>query len=319
MKLFKDIPFEKYDDARYCYEYLNAHKTIGDENANYNGIFHIHWRGPVDNNKVILQLKSILATQEVEKIFFWIENDLVTLTSPKYINLIQLRKYVDIKVFDKSIFYQATGDPKNKERIWMYYTGLHGDKRYKTDMFRWIILNIYGGVYTDADTLLLRDLREIKINNWSSSWGRANISNCAEGCIIKLEKGSNVYEQMYLNNPNNSQCFLLIQNDLPQAYNFNYENLIFTPLPCAFFDMVWNDYDNNDLEFLTLNNFDHFFQKTDKEINIDNFFKGCFGYHWHGRWNMPEFKDSYAGKLNEHLDKIIEEKYNIKLYKIFQD
>lgn len=314
MKTFEEIPLEKYNDTKYCFDYLNNNKIIGGENTEYNGIFHVHWRGPIDNNKVILQLKSILATQYIQKIYFWIENSLMTMMSINYKNLIQLQEYVEIKIFDKSIFEQAMGDSKNKERIWMYYNALHGDRRYKTDMLRWIVLNIYGGVYTDADTLLLRDLRDLHIKNWCSKWG---VEPYAEGCIIKLEKGSNVYEQMYLNDPKNPQCFLNIQNNLPEAFNYKHKNLNITSLPNAFFDIVWNEEDK-DVPYLSFNNFNYFFKETDKEITLDNFMKGCFAYHWHNRWAAAELKNSFAGKLNEQLDKIIEEKYNIKPYKIFK-
>jgi hypothetical protein len=313
MKILKDIPIKFYDDTTYCYNYLNTHKTIGDEDVEYDGIFHVHWRGPIDNDKVILQLKSILATQEVKKIYFWIENNLVTLTSPGYIKLNQLHKYVEIKVFDKSIFDQATGDPKNKQRIWMYYNMMQADRRIKSDFFRFIILNIYGGVYTDLDTFLLRDIRDIKLKNWSSKWGEFPV---AEFCILKLEKGSDVYEQMYLNNPNNSQCYSIGDlSDSPLSHKYQNINLI--SLPTSFFDIVWPNEDK-DLSYLTFNNFNYFFKKTDKEISLNNFFKGCFAYHWHSRWEHLELKDSFAGRLNQDLDRIIEEKYNIKLYKIFQ-
>ena len=318
MKLLKDIPQEKYNDTIYINDFLNSHDTIGNEkNVNYNGIFHIHWRGPIDNDKVILQIKSTLATQKVFKIYFWIEDNLTTMMSSGYNKLIQFHKYVEIKEFNKNIFNQATGNINNKEKIWSYYSRHHGDRRYKTDILRWVILNIYGGVYTDADTLLLRDLRDIKINNWSSKWG---VDPYAECCILKLEKGSDMYEQMYLNNPNNPQCFLLIQNNLPEAFNYKYDNLTFTSLPSAFFDIVWNleMLKHRDLLFLTFSEFEHFFENTDIEITLDNFFKGCFAYHWHNRWDFPELKNSFAGKLNQQFDKIIEQKYNIKPIKIFQ-
>jgi len=314
MKTLTDIPIEQYSNTQHCYEYLNSYKTIGDEETEYNGIFHVHWRGPIDNDKVILQIKSTLATQEIDKIYFWIENHMTTFMSQGYPKLNQFHKHVEIKVFDKSIFDQATGNQKNKDRIWMYYNMTHPDRRYKTDMFRWIILNIYGGVYTDADTFLLRDVRDIKLKNWCSKWCQAPY---LEGCIIKLEKGSDVYEQMYLNNPNIPQCFLMIQNYMPEAFNFKYTNLNITSLPNTFFDIVWPNMDS-DFECLTLNNFDKFFKETDKDINLNNFFKGCFAYHWHNRWDEPELKNSFAGRLNQHLDQIIEEKYNINPIKIFQ-
>jgi len=319
MKILKDIPKDKYNDFRYCLNYLRTNKTIGDEeDVDYNGIFHVHWRGPIDNDKVILQIKSTLATQHVEKIYFWIENFITTITSPSYIKLNQFKKYVEVKVFDKNILTLAQGEQKHKDKIWQYYSMHHPDRRYKTDILRWVVTSIYGGVYTDADTLLLRDLRNIHINNWSSKWG---VCECAEACILKLEKGSNIYEQMYLNNPNNVQCFLLIKNSIPDAYSYRYDNLDFTSLPTAFFDIVWgNEYPfNEEIDGLFFKGFENFFEKIDKDknITIDNFFKRCFAYHWHNKWNMPELKDSMAGKLNIDIDKKIEEKYNIKPMKIF--
>jgi len=314
METLKDISLEKYNDAQYCYDYLNSHKTIGDEETEYNGIFHVHWRGPIDNDKIILQIKSTLATQEVDKIFFWIEDPLTTFMSPSYPKLNQFNKYVETKVFDKKILNQASGQQKHKDKIWQYYTMNIHDKRYKTDIFRWIILNIYGGLYTDLDTFLLRDVRDLKIKNWCSKWCE---DPYIEACILKLEKGSDVYEQMYLNNPNNPQCFNLYVGNYPEAWSFKHKNLNITSLPTNFFDMAWPA-TNIGSPVLSIENFDKFFERTDKEITLDNFFKGCFSYHWHNRWDRPEYIDSPAGKLNAQLDEIIQEKYSIKPIKIFQ-
>lgn len=314
MKTLEGIPFEHYDDAEYCHNYLNSNKTIGSEDTSYNGLFHVHWMGPLDNDKIILQIKSILATQKVKKIYFWIANNLTTLTSPEYVKLNQFHKYVEVKEFNKEVFDQASGDKNHREKIWIIYNTPFGDRRIKTDLFRHVILNIYGGVYTDVDTFLLRDLRDIKLKNWSSKWGRDLL---AEFCILKLEKGSDVYEQMYLNNPN-TMCYWVgdIYNNSPFSYEHNNINL--TSLPTAFFDIVWPNQDMN-LSCLTFNHFKYFFKETNKDVNLDNFFKGCFAYHWHNNWNAPELKNSFAGKLNADLDKIIEKKYNIKPIKIFQN
>jgi len=315
MKILKDIPKDKYDDYKYCLDYLRTNKTIGnEENVDYRGIFHVHWRGPIDTDKVILQIKSTLATQHVEKIYFWIENLLTTMISPSYVKLNQFRKYVEVKIFDKNILNLIKGEQKHKDKIWQYYSMHHADRRYKTDILRWVITSIYGGIYTDADTLMLRDVRDIKINNWSSKWGTGDF---AEACILKLEKGSNVYEQMYLNNPNSIQCFLLLKDSMPDAFSFRYDNLDFTALPTAFFDIVWS-YDNRDIDGIKFLSFGDFFKSTTDEITLDNFMKGCFAYHWHNHWTSPELKKSYAGRLNADIDRIIEEKYNIKPIKIFQ-
>ena len=313
MKTLKSIPLEKYDDTEFVYNFLNENETIGDEDAEYNGLWHVHWRSSLDNNKVILQIKSILATQYVTKIYFWIENEEVTKNSPSYPNLMQFKDFIEIKIFDKKIIYSAPGKSGVNKWVGFYYDEQQSDVRYKTDIFKPVILSIYGGMYTDLDTLMLRDVRDIKVKNWSSRWGNADFMEC---CILKLEKGSLVYQNLFLNDPRNPQCFLNLKNELPQAFNYKYDNIDVTSLPSTFFDIIWINKDT-ELSFFPINESYKFFEETNKEITMDNFFKGCFSYHWHNYWNNPELKKSFAGRLNEDLDRIIEEKYNIKPNKIF--
>ena len=111
MEILKDLSKEEYNDYRSCLKFLKENKTIGNEDADYNGIFHVHWRRPIDNDKVILQIKSTLATQKVNKIYFWIEDELVTKGFPPnklslgYSKLLQFKDYVEFKVFDKNYFW----------------------------------------------------------------------------------------------------------------------------------------------------------------------------------------------------------------------
>jgi len=317
METLNGLSKEDYNNYKSCLKYLNENKTIGNEDAEYNGIFHVHWRGPIDNNKVTFQIKSILATQYVTKIYFWIENLLTTLQSRCYPNLAQLAKYVQIRVFDKSIMDKL--DSPYKEQIWNIYALNNGDRRYRTDIFRWCILNIYGGTYSDADTLFLRDIRDIKIKNWSAKWAQ---DDYAEACILHLEQGNKVAENIYLNNPYDARCFLMMINDMPEAYSYKHKNLDFTSLPSYFFDIIWGHEHCQGERGIMLKNvkmktFDDFFTKMNIDITLDEFFPGCFTYHWHNRWDAPELKDSIAGKLNEDIDRIIKEKYNITPAKIF--
>lgn len=314
MKLLEEIPVEKYDDVDYVLKYLNTHEIIGnEEDVEYNGIFHVHWRGPIDNDKIILQVKSVLATQEVKKFYFWIENSITTMFSLGFPKINQFKDIVEVKVFDKDIMYQVNGDINNTEMIWSYYNRNHADYRYKSDILRWVALNIYGGIWLGGDMFLLRDLRDIRINNWSSKWPHEPY---AEAECLKLEKGHNAYEQLYLNNKTNPYCYVMFYKDLIGAFSFEYDNLEFTSLPSPFFDIVFAG--REEVTSLPFSKFDQFFEETDQEVNMDNFLKGCFAYHWHNRWDFPELKNSFAGKLNIHLDEIIKSKYNINPIKIFQ-
>ena len=116
----------------------------------------------------------------------------------------------------------------------------------------------------------------------------------------------------------------MLKNDLPEAYSFRYDNLNFTALPSSFFDILWGHDDcylrpgaEVEIGNLRMKTFSNFFEEINDEISIDNFFSGCFAFHWHNRWDAPELKNSYAGKLNSDLDRIIKEKYNINPMKIF--
>ena len=57
-----------------------------------------------------------------------------------------------------------------------------------SDLFRLIILHNYGGVYYDADVILLRDLAPILSREWLYQWG----SSCefANGAVANLHKKS---------------------------------------------------------------------------------------------------------------------------------
>jgi hypothetical protein len=315
--LLEEIPIEKYDDAEYCFDYLHNNQIIGDdEDADFNGLFHIHWTGPIDNCKIILQIKSILATQQVKKIYLWNDNFNVTFMSPFYAQLNQFRKYVEVKAVTRECFDELETTQKIKDRIWQMYQTRYGDRRIRSDIFRQIVVSVYGGVYTDADTLLLRDLSEIKIKNWSSKWGRDSMY---EFCITKQEKGSKVFEQMFNNNPKNNHAFSFSLNniDMNESSPFHWNrNLDLICLPGNFFDPVWPNWEIESDQF-PLNIFDMFFEKTDKDITLNNFFEGCFAYHWHNHWDVKELKDSFAGKLNQDIDKKIKDKYNITPISIF--
>jgi hypothetical protein len=105
---------------------------------------------------------------------------------------------------------------------------------------------------------------------------------------------------------------------MPEAFNYKYDNLNFVSLPHSFFDIMWRLEYDKPIDGIIFQGFQTFFEETERETTIDNFLKGCFTFHWHNFWSAPEKKKSYAGRLNEDIDRIIEEKYNIKPIKIFQ-
>ena len=317
MKKFKDLDPEKYNNLFTNLEYLRSHETIGDEDADYNGIYHVHWRGVI-TDKHILTVKSILATQNNPTVYFWIEDSLRAMTSPSYGRLMQFSKHVEVKVFDDKVIDMLDVPPATKSKIKQYYNMMgYADVRYRSDVFRFIVLTVFGGVYLDLDMLLLRDLTDIHVRQWCSKMGPG--SELGDGAILKLEKGNKDCEQIYLNDPNNPQCYVI-----SNALDYKHENLDIVSFPNAFFDILWGHPHSQDgkrgleIDGIRMEDFPEFFERTDDDVSLDTFFRGCFAYHWHNRWEAPEYRDSYAGKLNASFDEVIREKYGITPAKIFQ-
>jgi len=317
MRLFDGIKKENYNNVFEGLNYIKTHDTIGDEDTEYNGIFHVHWRGVI-TDKQLLVVKSIISTQKFTKIYFWIEDNIRAMTSPSYSKLLQFSKYVEIKIFDDTIIDMLSLPNRSKQKIKEYYNRMgYADIRYRSDVFRFIVLTIFGGVYTDLDMFLLRDLTDIKLNQWCSKMGPG--SPLGDGAILKLEKNSKTCENIYLNDPLNPQCFVI-----SNAFDYKYTNLNITSLPNSFFDVLWGYQHSQDgkiglaVDNISMNNFQDFFKSTTDSVTMNSFFTGCFAYHWHNQWDAPELKDSYAGKLNADMDIIIKEKHNITPAKIFQ-
>ena len=61
------------------------------------------------------------------------------------------------------------------------------DRRWvDSDLFRVLVLHNYGGVYYDADVILLRDFAPLLGKEWLYQWGSScNFSNGAVACLHK--------------------------------------------------------------------------------------------------------------------------------------
>jgi hypothetical protein len=65
-------------------------------------------------------------------------------------------------------------------------------------------------------------------------------------------------------------------------------------LPCSWFDADW-------IENPYKIGCDKFFEKSDKQYDFDNFFKGSFCYHWHNRWNNQIDETSICYQLVKYI------------------
>lgn len=282
MKLLKDIPQEKYNDVQWVLNYLQYVPIIGEEDTKPIEFFHCFWKGNLSDLHLMC-LDSLIKNHPTAIIFLWTCDALEVQGSYSWLKIKKLlRDNIRVVEVTKNHFREA-----NAELLYSKYSLLtmqkpfvnqyNHDIAYASDIIRFIVLYIYGGVWFDMDVLFLRNLDSIKIKRYMSQWGT---DMCGNGAILKLEKGHDLIQKilkLYPEKPfypfskdnngiiKNMTCFLL-ENDLD-----------ITILPSTFFDILWGNIENVDLQFKT---FDDFF--IQEELMLP---EKIYGYHWHNHWD----------------------------------
>ncbi|BGP52175.1 hypothetical protein JCM10450v2_008146 [Rhodotorula kratochvilovae] len=162
-----------------------------------------------------------------------------------------------------------------------------------SDMARFVLTHRFGGVYLDADTILLRDWTELW--NWHGAfayrWSRLEKYNTA---VLKMQRGSAIGHLVFRSAVANGLDFhpMTVSRYTKDA---NVEPLLLR-LPDALFDPAWLNteyYQRDRPPQPYFKRFEDFFD-TPKEINaapvaqgFDGFFKGAFSYHFHNFWWIP--------------------------------
>ncbi|GAA5967555.1 hypothetical protein JCM3765_007392 [Sporobolomyces pararoseus] len=162
-----------------------------------------------------------------------------------------------------------------------------------SDMARFVLTHRFGGVYLDADTILLRDWTELF--NWHGAfayrWSRLERYNTA---VLKMARNSAIGNFIFKTAVANGLDFhpMTVSRYTKDAA---VEGLLLR-LPDALFDPAWLNteyYQRDRPPQPYFKRFEDFFD-TPKEISADavatgfeGFFKGAFSYHFHNFWWKP--------------------------------
>lgn len=227
-------------------------------------IFHCYWNGNLNEKHLysILSCYYFNVYKNKHKIILWLENNI----SNDYNT--EISKYAEIKYF-------SLDNKKNNIdflNIDFYY---NKELSFYSDVVRYILLYNYGGTWFDLDCFILRSFdpiffnfeNEICIYQWENkNYPNGAIYICLETKSEKMKK--NIEFIVKLNRGWGFQ-------EAHLTYDLPLDILV---LPCSWFNADWiiNPYNIG---------FDNFFENTEKQFDFDNFFNGCFCYHWHNRWN----------------------------------
>ncbi|CAG8494460.1 7750_t:CDS:2 [Acaulospora morrowiae] len=337
--------FKKYR-IQSCLDFLSMNKSsylFKPENSTltYNEKpmqFHVYWKGKL-NDKISLMIRSFLYTQPLDSsvLNVWMDSNDEDLTNNSHIR--PLLKF----------------SPKNIQfRIWNCTEQLSHDPIYKgwkrimrkqlkkiqtvgySDMVRFVLLQRYGGLYVDADVLLLRDMRPLYYLDyeWSYRWSEWFHYNTA---VLRLWKNSTIGRTIISAAMKHKMNFhpMRIKKYLVRKKNITRSdvNKKLYMMPVTMFDPLWLKSDlslkkqimvPNLSQFkdvfsrkLLRNEFPGVNKKVTKNTNAENikrwrkkekFFDGAFTYHWHNNWNRRINSMSWMGILKRGYDDFLEGK-----------
>ncbi|ORX93948.1 hypothetical protein K493DRAFT_315743 [Basidiobolus meristosporus CBS 931.73] len=304
-----------------AYMYLsnpNAELTSSACPENDPMLFHIYWKGPF-TDKLSLTIKSFLYSQPLEcsRLWVWMDSwgskeDLETneFSSP----LLEFSSNVEFKQWSLEDEVKKSPDFANLS-----------PKAVKTvaysDMVRFVVLNLYGGLYHDADVLFLRDYRPLYYapEAFAYQWSYTPKFNTA---IFRMRANSTVSRWLVNRaiangsfHPENINQYLSEWNNKFTEFPEKPELLM---LPLALFDPLWlknDDHQRGKKLLPNLNKFTDAFDSAKVEGEFDlllddemperefeNFFPGAWSYHWHNNWKTPIAKGSWMGVLLKSFD-----------------
>ncbi|KAF8153230.1 glycosyltransferase family 32 protein [Crassisporium funariophilum] len=162
-----------------------------------------------------------------------------------------------------------------------------------SDMARFVLCHRFGGIYLDADTLLLRDWEELW--GWTGAfayrWSHHEKYNTA---VLRMNKGSALGTFLFRTALKNGLDFhpMTVSRYTADAH---VEGLLLR-LPDALFDAAWLNTEQHQRErppqpFFT--EFSDFFETPVQNsaaphaLGFNGFFRGSYSYHFHNFWWKP--------------------------------
>ncbi|CAF0715232.1 unnamed protein product [Brachionus calyciflorus] len=188
-----------------------------------------------------------------------------------------------------------------------------------SDFVRFIVLDVYAGIWIDLDVLYLKDMRLLWHKNFIYRWGSHMYVNTAViGINKKIDHRINkVYDKMFLNTDNfdhiGAKSYANTFSDLVKSQTGNlFENGVFTVYHSFLFDPAWISTENGMRPFKNaINDFNQFIfglviNRNDFDPN--EFYPGAFLYHIHNsNRNVKIQENSYF----YHFEIFLKNKLNL--------
>ena len=265
---------------------------------------HILWVSDekVLNRKVETAFRSALRTQSNARILIWTLPEYVQLLQTQILHLQHINCSIssNVEIMSTAVLadlVSQTVDPAIRSCEAALST-MTANRVTFSDLFRFLVLFFFGGIYVDADCIFLRDMHDLHGQSFAYKWDRdVTYYNTA---ILGLPKGSQLVSSIIRQDGRcdtntfyptrihetmdctSGVCVGLVM--MPTA--------LFNPSSGAQTNWQWNSNEAHDLGMTT----DWFFNRA-RLWDLEHFFPGAYTFHWHNRRNNEVHENSFFADL----------------------
>ena len=206
---------------------------------------------------------------------------------------------------EKEIIFSSLNDPG------------HQNLPAYADAIRFLVLAAYGGVYMDADVLVMRSFQPLFSRDFWYRWSTQSYCNTA---VLHLKKGSlNLFKLLESTLKEASSLTDMVNLLSPVNVHARHLNMggAVEMLPSAYFDPSWVMYDlaSPAMTWTSsaygMSKFPTFFEDPAPHVKTierpQEFVTGCFAYHWHNQWDSEFGERSVAAVFERHFEALAAE------------
>eukprot|EP00475_Leptophrys_vorax_P008003 TRINITY_DN15123_c0_g1_i4.p1 TRINITY_DN15123_c0_g1~~TRINITY_DN15123_c0_g1_i4.p1 ORF type:complete len:444 (+),score=90.01 TRINITY_DN15123_c0_g1_i4:56-1333(+) len=285
-------------------------------------LIHSFWHGNV-TDKVALMIKSFLFTQPLEcaRLKVWVaEYDPVAVRENEHVQKFvrfmeagivefknfsfeeQFKLYGENHLVEDLITRQCSRDIFHCSKESFSPSAFY---RSFSDLVRLMLLYNFGGIYVDADTILLRDLSPLFFLNeeFSVNWGHEQFR--MNTAFLKLFRHSDKGKIMISEG-------LRMESFHPLKFQeyLRWHGQWLMMLPNVLFDPLWMQYDlKKEAVSWTfhpaLRNYEEPWEIRGENFMLNAFFEGAYTFHWHNHWDWPIRSGSWMGMWQNAYDEFL--------------
>jgi hypothetical protein len=238
---------------------------------------------------------------------------------------IELRE-LELKVMAKHTMYEDLVEWYLNEKAQGTAFSAHKDDSFEagfSDFVRFFVLFLMGGIYFDADVLLIRDMWPLWGLDFSYRWSYLKRYNTA---VLGLKPGSQACHLISTSavataekfaKAGKSPFFGFHPHMITKILDAHSQRgrggetpggaegrLLVHMLPSPLFDPLWlhvDKYDNSGTRY-PYQTFGGFFEEQGASVaDVPTFFEGAFTYHWHNFWTAEPAAGSYFSAFEERF------------------